>query len=646
MENLKNGLQAYVKDHLTASKEKGKYICPYCGSGSGPHGTGAFSIMPGGTRWKCFACNESGDLMDLIGKVEGITGYTAQQARAAELAGQPGFIAAEQADNRMDPIPGTYADLIKRAHDQVKSTDYLKGRGFTEATIDRFMLGYDPKDNSIVIPYSLDYGYFTQRRIDPAPDKSKYVNLAKIKEPLFNLEALYSGQPVFIVEGQLDAISIEQAGGRAVGLCGTAGTGKLIRQLKDHQPKQPLIIALDNDQVGKDMAGKLQKGLDDLGIIYITATWSSDKKDANDMLQADPAKLKADIIANINNADNAYYQGKTAKLAEANELAAAIDDTSAASRLKDFINGINENADTPYIPTGFKNFDKEADGGLYAGLYVLGAQSSLGKTTLALQIADQIAKTGRHVMFFSLEMAANELISKSLSRYTFQLCEHQDDAKTTRQITTKSRYQFYSKKETDLIARSIEAYRKDSRTMYLIEGLGDISVNQIREKIEKHIEATGQTPVVFIDYLQILSPADIRATDKMNIDKAVLELKRISRDYKIPVIAVSSFNRDSYTDAANMAAFKESGAIEYGSDMLLAIQPEGMQIGDGVKAQTANAHTMNDHKDNKVRQLELSILKNRNGRTGGRIPFTYMTWYNCFIENGPAKHKEEQKKAI
>lgn len=644
MENLKNGLQAYVKDHLTASKERGKYICPYCGSGSGPHGTGAFSIMPGGTRWKCFACNESGDLMDLIGKMEGITGYSAQQARAAELAGQPGFIAAEQPDNRMDPIPGTYADYIKKAHDQVKSTDYLKGRGFTDETINRFMLGYDPKDNAIVIPYNLDYGYFTKRLIKPSG--SKYVNLAKIKEPLFNLEALYSGQPVFIVEGQLDAISIEQAGGRAVGLCGTAGTGKLIRQLKDHQPKQPLIIALDNDQVGKDMAGKLQKGLDDLGIIYITATWSSDKKDANDMLQADPAKLKADIEANANSADTSYYQGKTARLAEANELAAAIDDTSAANRLKDFINGINENADTPYIPTGFKNFDAETDGGLYAGLYVLGAQSSLGKTTIALQIADQIAKTGRHVMFYSLEMAANELISKSVSRYSFDLCEHQTDAKTTRGITTKSRYSGYSQKEKELIASAIEAYRKDSRTMYLVEGLGSISVNDIREGIEKHITATGQAPVVFIDYLQILEPVDIRATDKMNTDKAVLELKRISRDYKIPVIAVSSFNRGSYTDAANMAAFKESGAIEYGSDMLLALQPEGMQIGDGVKAQTANAKTMEGHKDDKIRQLELKILKNRNGRTGGRIPFTYMTWYNCFIENGPARHKEEQNKAI
>ena len=51
----------------------------------------------------------------------------------------------------------------------------------------------------------------------------------------------------------------------------------------------------------------------------------------------------------------------------------------------------------------------------------------------------------------------------------------------------------------------------------------------------------GTNPVVIIDYLQILAPTDIRATDKQNTDKAVLELKRISRDYSVPIIGISSF---------------------------------------------------------------------------------------------------------
>jgi len=53
------------------------------------------------------------------------------------------------------------------------------------------------------------------------------------------------------------------------------------------------------------------------------------------------------------------------------------------------------------------------------------------------------------------------------------------------------------------------------------------------------------------------------ASDKQNTDKTVLELKRISMDYIIPVLAVSSFNRDNYLNPVTMSSFKESGAIEW-----------------------------------------------------------------------------------
>lgn len=86
---------------------------------------------------------------------------------------------------------------------------------------------------------------------------------------------------------------------------------------------------------------------------------------------------------------------------------------------------------------------------------------------------------------------------------------------------------------------------------------------------------TGKTPLVIVDYLQIVAPYNERATDKQNMDKAVLELKRISRDFKLPVIAVSSLNRMSYGQRISMEAFKESGAIEYSSDVLIGLQLRG-----------------------------------------------------------------------
>lgn len=68
------------------------------------------------------------------------------------------------------------------------------------------------------------------------------------------------------------------------------------------------------------------------------------------------------------------------------------------------------------IPTGFAKLDSLLGGGLFAGLYVLGASSSLGKTTLTCQIANQIAATEKDVLIFSLEMARQEIIAKDISR--------------------------------------------------------------------------------------------------------------------------------------------------------------------------------------------------------------------------------------
>lgn len=107
--------------------------------------------------------------------------------------------------------------------------------------------------------------------------------------------------------------------------------------------------------------------------------------------------------------------------------------------------------------------------------------------------------------------------------------------------------------------------------------MGDIGTDYIRETVKKHQQFTGQAPVVLVDYVQILAPHDIRATDKQNTDKAVLELKRISRDFKIPVIGISSFNRANYKEKVTLEAFKESGSLEYGSDVLIGLQLKGAE---------------------------------------------------------------------
>src|SRR5699024_976856 len=86
------------------------------------------------------------------------------------------------------------------------------------------------------------------------------------------------------------------------------------------------------------------------------------------------------------------------------------------NKILGFLERIDRSVNEPPIPTGFKQLDEILDGGIREGLHVLGAISSLGKTTLAMQIADQIAQYGEDVLIFSLETGTNELIAKSVSR--------------------------------------------------------------------------------------------------------------------------------------------------------------------------------------------------------------------------------------
>ena len=293
------------------------------------------------------------------------------------------------------------------------------------------------------------------------------------------------------------------------------------------------------------------------------------------------------------------------------------------------MDGIADSVNTPYIPTGFNKLDDIFDGGLYEGLYIVGAISSLGKTTFITQIADQIAQNGTDVLIFSLEMARTELMSKSISRHTLQEVLNNGgdmrNAKTARGITTGKKYERYSNTEMELITSAIKTYADYASRIYISEGIGDIGAAEIRDAVRKHIAFTGNTPVVVIDYLQILAPADVRATDKQNTDKAVMELKRISRDFKLPILGISSFNRENYSNAVTMAAFKESGAIEYSSDVLIGLQLKGA----GEKGFNAT-----EEKRKNPREIELVILKNRNGRTGDTVDFSYYPMFNYFAELG------------
>lgn len=322
-------------------------------------------------------------------------------------------------------------------------------------------------------------------------------------------------------------------------------------------------------------------------------------------------------------------------------LPVAYMESSAGDRAQSFLARIQQNR--PCIASGWPRLDAALDGGVYTGLYVLGTVSSLGKTTWGLQLIDNMVAEGSDALIFSLEMSADELTAKSVSRLTAEIAlktgQPMSNAKTTRGILAHSRYTGYSVAERQMIDDAIAEYqRRTQGHLWIFEGIGNVGVSQIRDAVQRHISFTGRKPVVFVDYLQILAPIDPRLSDKQSIDKNILELKRISRDFDISVIAVSSLNRENYSEPVSMRAFKESGAVEYSSDVLIGLQCEGMDYQEDDTNDAKRRKRVRElFKSNESRaasgvDIQLKVLKNRNGEKGKEQGFKFYPLFNLFRE--------------
>lgn len=636
---IKGRLTEYVERVTKKSQGKNMYICPICGSGEGKHKTGAFSIKDGNS-WKCFSCNNGGDIFDLICKLENITDYNAQLKRAADILGinitESAPPKANQNNTKSERHGGEkmkekedYTAFFLQAHKNIDKTDYWKKRGISRELVDRFNIGYvenwktptnpnAPTSPRLIIPTS-DYSYLARDTRENLTNAQMGYSKMKVGgASLFNKNVIKTAKkPIFVVEGEIDALSIMEAGGESLALGSTTNVKAFIELVKLQPPESALLLALDNDAAGNHATKELIEALESLKIKHYRVDIIDIYKDPNEALQQN----REAFINAVKAAEKIEFAEE--RLAKENYLK-----NSTENYLQSFLDGIADSVNTPFISTGFSKLDSVLDGGLYEGLYIVGAISSLGKTTLITQIADQIAQGGKDVLIFSLEMARTEIMAKSISRHTIERAIEDGidprNAKTARGITTGARYPQYNQTEIALINDAVKSYGEYAKHIFISEGIGDIGAEQIRKTVKQHIRFTGNVPVVVIDYIQILAPYNDRATDKQNTDKAVMELKRISRDYKTPVIGISSFNRANYSVPVTMEAFKESGAIEYSSDVLIGLQLKGA----GQKDFDAN-----QAKRKVPREVELVILKNRNGRTGDIIDYNYYPLFNYFTES-------------
>lgn len=675
---LKPQLKPYLDTYLQASPKAGPdfYECPFCESGRGPNATGAFHRQA--DNWRCFSCEERGDVTDLhsrltnqshgeaardLSRLYGLqieTGHSDAQPLSALSA----FTSAPSQHRPPSPT-GSYGDVAIEAKrepsvdfsawlnalaDTVLTSNsaavaYLEAHGLDPVGMQGKILLWDgstsptsawdpawgrkPSYPALIFPYpSRRYWHARILREGSQQRWDKPRNEIAGADPRLGLDSrLPDTGTVYIVEGITDAFILREAGKTAVCLSGTSGARDVANVLRaDHCEGLDVVEALDRDEQGR-------KALERFKEIYcrhnkagssrpVLSLWDyvEDLEGIND-----PGDLAGRSQQALQDALDTIATPETRYEAE-----------SVGAGLYKFLEEIKAQDPSETLPTGFTSIDTALDGGLHPGLYILGALSSLGKTTLALQIADNIASSGRRdVLIVSLEQGKSELTAKSLSRLTRSLsgeAERRAGALTSRAISTHAQWSRWSQTQRDTFSRALELYQDSARRLWIKEGIGNIGVDDIRRFVERHVQRTGTAPLVVVDYLQILAPADTRSTDKANTDRAVTELKRLSRDYKTPVLAISSLNRASYSGPVSMEAFKESGAIEYGSDVLLGLQTAGLDDGTSDTARSNNKRTVEGSKRQATRWTELKVLKNRNGALGDPITLKFEAMFSHFEE--------------
>lgn len=631
-DQAKQEIKSRYADYLQPAKKHGTYICPLCKNGTGSTGDG-ITVKPGTTHLKCFKCSFGGDLIDLYQREHGATmpeafaalcerfNITVDDHTAAPVKTQPAPASAPatggaeaQADYR-----AYFIECGERLTDRA-ALEYLSFRGISLETAAQYGLGFDPAWRSpqavkngrnpptsprLIIPTSSSSYLARDTRRELTEQEKRFAKMKDGAVQLFNpvvLTRAAENDPVFIVEGEIDALSIIEAGGEAVAIGSTSNTHKLLEYIEEHGTKATLLLCPDNDEAGRRAGRELAEGLQGLNIAHLSVDINGEYKDANEALTSD----RAAFIAAVQAAQRSTSATPDSVTAYINSLMAGeIENFRRSSTRK----------------TGFENLDRQA-GGIYPGLYVLGAISSLGKTTFIHQVADQMAAAGEHILFFSMEQSRLEMVSKSLARITAQ-----------RDISTAcTSLSIRGGRLTPAALDAARAYTEAVQDrMSVIEGNFACTVSFIGEYVRRYMSRNEVKPVVIVDYLQILQ-GEGRQTVKEQTDNNVTELKRISRALDLPIILVSSVNRSNYLAPIDFESFKESGGIEYTADVVWGLQLSALNddLFTKEKSIIEKRERIREAKQEMPRQVELVCLKNRYGISSYKASFEYYPQFDLF----------------
>ena len=261
------------------------------------------------------------------------------------------------------------------------------------------------------------------------------------------------------------------------------------------------------------------------------------------------------------------------------------------SKSKDKISGLE---------TGFTDFDSETSGLQPGNLIIIAARPSMGKSTLAVNIAHFVtSRRNIPVAFFSLEMKAADLDSRLFSGET------RIDSQKLRSGDLK---------EEDWIKIIDSTDSLSTASLYIYDS-SNVNISKIRSMCRK-LKLEKGLGLIIVDYLQLMSVTGRTGNREQEIAQISRNLRALAGELNVPVIALSQLNRglESRSDKRPMLAdLRESGALEQDADMVVFLHRKGYY-----NPQTENPNS-----------VELIIKKQRNGATG-TVHLTWLPQYTKF----------------
>ncbi|MBX3364552.1 MAG: replicative DNA helicase [Phycisphaeraceae bacterium] len=268
------------------------------------------------------------------------------------------------------------------------------------------------------------------------------------------------------------------------------------------------------------------------------------------------------------------------------------------------------------ISSGYDDLDMKLRGFQPGEIIIIAARPSMGKTALALNLAEQIAFGGRTpwdfrpggprvpVAVFSLEMTKAAVTQRLLSAYTGLSGE---------------RFRDGSRLGDEIWQRILHACNVLSEAPIYIDDTAGLTVMQLRSRARRLV-AQHDVKMIMIDYLQLLSaPSAARESRQVEVSAISRQIKALARELEVPIICLSQLNRATEQREGNrprLSDLRESGSIEQDADVVMLLHRE--------EYYHINNPSWAEENPDKVGVAELIIAKQRNGPTG----VVKLTWDN------------------